>query len=62
MSFIKYCMRCNECSKEWNTFFSMIGSDMTAGLHVCPRCKSDNTQKIADDWNTPGTYLDWSAK
>lgn len=52
MSFIQSTIRCNNCGKEMNVAFGIVGTTMIAdgGPKVCPDCKGPLT-KISDGWN-----------
>jgi DNA-directed RNA polymerase subunit RPC12/RpoP len=51
MSYIQFRQKCEECGKEWNAAFGIVGSTIVAEPpKECPRCKSEKIIKIADDW------------
>lgn len=51
MSFMQFQQRCEDCGKEWNAAFGIVGTTYIAQPPTeCPHCKSERIIKIADEW------------
>lgn len=52
MSFITYRIKCNDCGKEMNVAFGIVGTTQIAAPPTeCPHCKGNSFIKIADGWD-----------
>lgn len=51
MSYILSRIRCDECRKEMNVAFGIVGTaQIAAWPEKCPDCGNKTFTKIADDW------------
>lgn len=59
MSYMQFQQRCQECKKEWNAAFGIVGvTQIAAPPKVCPYCKSDKLEKIANGWKLTVNHHD----
>jgi len=51
MSYMQFQQRCEDCKKEWNAAFGIVGTTILASPPVkCPHCKSEKISRIAEGW------------
>jgi DNA-directed RNA polymerase subunit RPC12/RpoP len=54
MSFMQFQQRCDDCGKDWNAAFGIVGmTQIAAPPQKCPHCGSEKLTKLADGWKTP---------
>lgn len=60
MSYQRYTVQCQQCGKQMNTAFGVVGTTQIADpVEVCPHCGSGELTKIADGWEAAEwTYND----
>ena len=52
MSFITSTIKCQECGKEINVAFGIVGETQIASWpKECPKCKSTALKRISEGWN-----------
>ena len=51
MSYIQYMVQGQQCGKQMNTAFGIVGTtQIAAPVRKCPDCGCDDLTKIADGW------------
>lgn len=51
MSYIPFRQKCEDCGKEWNTAFGVLGTTIISEApKKCPHCDSENLKTLDDDW------------
>lgn len=51
MSYMQFRQRCDDCQKQWNAAFGIVGTTMIAEPpRECPHCGSVNIKHVANGW------------